>query len=99
MLMSPLPRFAVTMGPVSWTYLVELVCTKRFDALRFEGLTPPFMCERAVSLATVSPQVPPIFVVHHRFPLRQASDWAFNTALAFAVPPGLNTIALYLWIF
>jgi hypothetical protein len=25
--------------------------------------------------------------------LRQASNWAFNTALAFAVPPGLNTIA------
>jgi Sugar (and other) transporter len=24
---------------------------------------------------------------------RQASNWAFNTALAFAVPPGLNTIA------
>ena len=23
----------------------------------------------------------------------QASNWAFNTALAFAVPPGLNTIA------
>ena len=25
--------------------------------------------------------------------LHQASSWAFNTALAFAVPPGLNTIA------
>ena len=25
--------------------------------------------------------------------MRQASNWAFNTALAFAVPPGLNTIA------
>ena len=25
--------------------------------------------------------------------MHQASSWAFNTALAFAVPPGLNTIA------
>ena len=28
---------------------------------------------------------------HHRF--RQASNWAFNTAFAFAVPLSLNTIA------
>ena len=28
------------------------------------------------------------------FSLRQASNWAFNTALAFAVPSGLNTIFL-----
>jgi len=52
--------FAVTMGPVSWTYPAELY------SLKIRG--------KAVSLAT-------------------ASNWAFNTALAFAVPPGLNTIA------
>ncbi|KAF6755719.1 glucose transporter [Ephemerocybe angulata] len=52
--------FAVTMGPVSWTYPAELY------SLKVRG--------KAVSLAT-------------------ASNWAFNTALAFAVPPGLNTIA------
>ena len=50
-----------------------LVCTKRFDALRFEGLTVtlPFTWRqyflkfrgKAVSLGTVSSQVPPIFVV------------------------------------
>ena len=42
-LMSPLTSFAVTMGPVSWTYPAELVCTKRSDALRPEGLTPIYM--------------------------------------------------------
>ncbi|KIJ93702.1 hypothetical protein K443DRAFT_12665 [Laccaria amethystina LaAM-08-1] len=52
--------FAITMGPVSWTYPAELY------SLKVRG--------KAVSLAT-------------------ASNWAFNTALAFAVPPGLNTIA------
>jgi len=52
--------FAVTMGPVSWTYPAELY------SLKIRG--------KAVSIAT-------------------ASNWAFNTALAFAVPPGLNTIA------
>ena len=38
-LMGPLPSFAVTMGPVSWTYPAELVCTNCFDALGFESLT------------------------------------------------------------
>jgi len=52
--------FAVTMGPVSWTYPAELY------SLKIRG--------KAVSLAT-------------------ASNWAFNTALAFAVPPGLDSIA------
>lgn len=52
--------FAVTMGPVSWTYPAELY------SLKIRG--------KAVSLAT-------------------ASNWAFNTALAFAVPPGLDNIA------
>ncbi|KIJ90947.1 hypothetical protein K443DRAFT_14809 [Laccaria amethystina LaAM-08-1] len=52
--------FAITMGPVSWTYPAELY------SLKIRG--------KAVSLAT-------------------ASNWAFNTALAFAVPPSLNTIA------
>ncbi|KAF8148046.1 general substrate transporter [Crassisporium funariophilum] len=52
--------FAITMGPVSWTYPAELY------SLKVRG--------KAVSLST-------------------ASNWAFNTALAFAVPPGLNTIA------
>ena len=36
--MSPFPSFSVTMGPLSWTYPAKLVCAKRFDALRFEGL-------------------------------------------------------------
>jgi sugar porter (SP) family MFS transporter len=52
--------FAVTMGPVSWTYPSEIFSTK--------------VRGKAVSLST-------------------ASNWAFNTALAFAVPPGLNSIA------
>jgi len=52
--------FAITMGPVSWTYPAEIFSTK--------------VRGKAVSLST-------------------ASNWAFNTALAFAVPPGLNSIA------
>ncbi|KAG6895775.1 hypothetical protein C0995_012232 [Termitomyces sp. Mi166 len=52
--------FAITMGPVSWTYPAELY------SLKIRG--------KAVSLAT-------------------ATNWAFNTALAFAVPPGLASIA------
>ncbi|KIL54556.1 hypothetical protein M378DRAFT_168849 [Amanita muscaria Koide BX008] len=52
--------FAITMGPVSWTYPAELY------SLKIRG--------KAVSLATLT-------------------NWAFNTALAFAVPPGLATIA------
>ncbi|TFK37843.1 general substrate transporter [Crucibulum laeve] len=52
--------FAITMGPVSWTYPAELY------SLKVRG--------KAVSLAT-------------------AANWTFNTALAFAVPPGLDTIA------
>jgi len=52
--------FAITMGPVSWTYPAELY------SLKVRG--------KAVSLAT-------------------ATNWAFNTALAFGVPPGLNSIA------
>ncbi|PFH49846.1 hypothetical protein AMATHDRAFT_75960 [Amanita thiersii Skay4041] len=52
--------FAITMGPVSWTYPAELY------SLKIRG--------KAVALAT-------------------ATNWAFNTALAFAVPPGLSTIA------
>lgn len=52
--------FAITMGPVSWTYPAELY------SLRVRG--------KAVSLAT-------------------ASNWLFNTALAWAVPPGLANIA------
>ncbi|KAF4609468.1 hypothetical protein D9613_012243 [Agrocybe pediades] len=52
--------FAITMGPVSWTYPAELF------SLKVRG--------KAVALST-------------------ASNWAFNTALAFAVPPGLNSIA------
>ncbi|TFK23864.1 general substrate transporter [Coprinopsis marcescibilis] len=52
--------FAVTMGPVSWTYPAELY------SLKVRG--------KAVALAT-------------------AANWTFNTVLAFAVPPGLDTIA------
>jgi len=52
--------FAITMGPVSWTYPAELY------SLKIRG--------KAVSLAT-------------------ATNWLFNTALAWAVPPGLSTIA------
>ncbi|KAG5733106.1 High-affinity glucose transporter, partial [Termitomyces sp. T112] len=52
--------YAMTMGPVSWTYPAELY------SLRTRG--------KAVSLAT-------------------AANWAFNTALAYAVPPGLASIA------
>lgn len=52
--------FAITMGPVSWTYPAELY------SLKTRG--------KAVSLAT-------------------ATNWMFNTALAWAVPPGLASIA------
>jgi len=52
--------FAITMGPVSWTYPAEIF------PLKVRG--------KAVALST-------------------ASNWLFNTALAFAVPPGLSTIA------
>ncbi|GLB40833.1 putative major facilitator superfamily, sugar transporter (TC 2.A.1.1) family protein [Lyophyllum shimeji] len=52
--------FAITMGPVSWTYPAELY------SLKIRG--------KAVSLAT-------------------ASNWLFNTALAWAVPPGLANVA------
>ncbi|KAH7905571.1 general substrate transporter [Hygrophoropsis aurantiaca] len=52
--------FAITMGPVSWTYPAEIF------PMRVRG--------KAVSLAT-------------------AVNWAFNFALAWAVPPGLSSIA------
>ncbi|KIY70281.1 general substrate transporter [Cylindrobasidium torrendii FP15055 ss-10] len=52
--------FAITMGPVSWTYPAELF------PLKVRG--------KAVSLAT-------------------SANWAFNFALAWAVPPGLANIA------
>ncbi|KAG6908193.1 hypothetical protein DXG01_005782 [Tephrocybe rancida] len=52
--------FAISMGPVSWTYPAELY------SLKVRG--------KAVSLAT-------------------ATNWLFNTALAWAVPPGLSNIA------
>ncbi|KAH7922702.1 general substrate transporter [Leucogyrophana mollusca] len=52
--------FAITMGPVSWTYPAEIF------PMRVRG--------KAVSLAT-------------------AANWAFNFALAWAVPPGLANIA------
>ncbi|KAG6844282.1 hypothetical protein H0H87_008188 [Tephrocybe sp. NHM501043] len=52
--------FAITMGPVSWTYPAELY------SLKVRG--------KAVSFAT-------------------ATNWLFNTALAWAVPPGLSSIA------
>jgi len=52
--------FAITMGPVSWTYPAELY------SLKVRG--------KAVSLAT-------------------ATNWLFNMALAWAVPPGLATVA------
>jgi hypothetical protein len=52
--------FAITMGPVSWTYPSEIF--------------PMRVRAKAVSLAT-------------------ASNWLFNFALAWAVPPGLSSIA------
>jgi sugar porter (SP) family MFS transporter len=52
--------FAISMGPVSWTYPAEIF------PMRVRG--------KAVSLAT-------------------AANWTFNFALAWAVPPGLATIA------
>ncbi|KAF7973558.1 hypothetical protein HWV62_14932 [Athelia sp. TMB] len=52
--------FAITMGPVSWTYPAEIF--------------PMKVRSKAVSIAT-------------------ASNWAFNFALAWAVPPGLGSIA------
>ncbi|KAG9311678.1 general substrate transporter [Chiua virens] len=52
--------FAITIGPVSWTYPAEIF--------------PMKVRAKAVSLAT-------------------ATNWIFNFALAFAVPPGLSTIA------
>ncbi|KAK7021306.1 high affinity glucose transporter [Paramarasmius palmivorus] len=52
--------FAVTMGPVSWTYPAEIYSLK--------------VRAKAVSLAT-------------------ATNWIFNFALAWAVPPGFSSIA------
>ncbi|KIM75302.1 hypothetical protein PILCRDRAFT_827406 [Piloderma croceum F 1598] len=52
--------FAISMGPVSWTYPAEIF--------------PMKVRSKAVSLAT-------------------AANWTFNFALAWAVPPGLSTIA------
>ena len=52
--------FAVTMGPVSWTYPAEIF--------------PMRVRAKAVSVST-------------------AANWLFNFALAWAVPPGLSTIA------
>lgn len=52
--------FAITMGPVSWTYPAEIF--------------PMRVRAKAVSVAT-------------------ASNWLFNFALAWAVPPGLSNIA------
>lgn len=52
--------FAITMGPVSWTYPAEIF--------------PMKVRAKAVSIST-------------------ATNWIFNFALAWAVPPGLSTIA------
>ncbi|TCD66166.1 hypothetical protein EIP91_001720 [Steccherinum ochraceum] len=52
--------FAITMGPVSWTYPAEIF--------------PMRVRAKAVSFST-------------------AANWLFNFALAWAVPPGLSTIA------
>lgn len=52
--------FAITMGPVSWTYPAEIF--------------PMRVRAKAVSVST-------------------AMNWLFNFALAWAVPPGLSTIA------
>jgi len=52
--------FAVTVGPVSWTYPAEIF--------------PMRVRSKAISLST-------------------ASNWAFNTALAWAVPPALASIS------
>ncbi|KAI0706643.1 general substrate transporter [Earliella scabrosa] len=52
--------FAITMGPVSWTYPAEIF--------------PMRVRAKAVSLST-------------------SANWIFNFALAWAVPPGLATIA------
>ncbi|OBZ75357.1 High-affinity glucose transporter [Grifola frondosa] len=52
--------FAITMGPVSWTYPAEIF--------------PMRVRSKAVSIST-------------------ATNWVFNFALAWAVPPGLSTIA------
>ena len=98
--MSPLPSFAVTIGPVSWTYPAELVCTKHFDALRFKGLTLHLRGDSTLRKSVEKSCHLPQWVVKFpryswstSFSLRQASNWSFSTALAFAVPPGLNTIA------
>jgi len=54
------PSFAITMGPVSWTYPAEIF--------------PMRVRAKAIALST-------------------ASNWLFNFALAWAVPPALSTIA------
>jgi hypothetical protein len=60
LLCSWLLSFAITMGPVSWTYPAEIF--------------PMRVRAKAISLST-------------------ASNWLFNFALAWAVPPGLSNIA------
>jgi hypothetical protein len=53
-------RFAISVGPVSWTYPAEIF--------------PMRVRSKAVSLST-------------------ATNWIFNFALAYAVPPGFTSIA------
>ena len=65
--MSPLPSFAVTMGPVSWTYNAELVCTKHFDALKFEGLTLHLLSLRGKVTCYSESSRPPNIRGHQRF--------------------------------
>ena len=70
--------FAITMGPVSWTYPAELV------RVAFTSLYP--------SRLTPSPQFP-LKVRGKAVSLSTATNWLFNFALAYAVPPGFKNIA------
>ena len=71
--------FAITMGPVSWTYpgmfLSLSLSPGRGNLMdHLAEIFPMKVRAKAVSLAT-------------------AANWTFNFALAWAVPPGLSTIA------
>ena len=95
--MSPLPSFAVTMGPVSWTCPFGAGMYQIFWRTQIRRPDTPFMWRqyslkapgKAYSESSSSPDIRG----HHRFLFCQAFNWAFNTTLAFAVPPGLNTMA------
>ena len=98
MLMSPLPSFAVTIvdihrgaGMYQTFWRTQIRTWRPNTPFTWRQYSPTNLWKSRVTCYSESSSSPDIRGHHHS--LRQASNWAFNTALAFAVPPGLNTIA------